>query len=381
MGMGCSPTQDASPYEVTATATVTAEAATAAPTYAPTPTPALTQEPGASTNTPEPILETTEGTGISDSDVLGEINVEYPIKMSPGSSDSVIISIYIPDKLVSLVPMAIERIDIPPDVPPIIGELSSYQSTILVREIMRVELSSPTFEIESQYPSTQLVNINAIAEPTFWAWTIVAPNATGAHVLTIRVYLGDNDSPSWVGSLEIEVTEFTPTPIPTPMPTDTPTSTNTPTFTPTNTPTGTPTSTNTPTNTPVPTNTPTSTPTPTITPTSTPVPFIDRPGGVATIGAMSLIIVAIIGLIGTLAAKKIFLPIISPTRRKENLKREMVGLERRLQSLKEKKAKLGFSADSSLDLEIEDIEAKLEELQIKLKQLEDVETTASLQKK
>jgi hypothetical protein len=209
---------------------------------------------------PELILETTEYTGISDSDVLGEINIEYPIRMSPGSSDSVFVLIYIPDMLASLVPTEIERIDIPPyDAPLIIGELNSHQATILVRETMRVELTSPTFWVEDLYPSTQFVNINAIFEPTFWAWTIVAPNVPGSHVLAIRVYLGDDDRPSWVGNLEIEVVEFTPTPIPTPVPTDTPTSTNTPTGTPTstntqtNTPTGTPTSTNTP----MPTNTPT----------------------------------------------------------------------------------------------------------------------------
>ncbi len=52
----------------------------------------------------------------------------------------------------------------------------------------------------------------------------------------------------------------------------------------------------------------------------------------------------------------------------QNLQSEINAWERRLQILKEKRAKLGISAEPSIDLEIEEIEVKLQELQAKLQQ-------------
>ena len=57
---------------------------------------------------------------------------------------------------------------------------------------------------------------------------------------------------------------------------------------------------------------------------------------------------------------------------KKYLKPEIAEWERRLQSLKLKKAKLGVYADPSLDHEIEDIEEKLEELYIELENLSEI---------
>jgi hypothetical protein len=62
--------------------------------------------------------------------------------------------------------------------------------------------------------------------------------------------------------------------------------------------------------------------------------------------------------------------------RKENLQNEMIGWERRLQVLKEKKAQLGISADPSIDLEIEDIEKTVDELK---QQLEKPETQEEIE--
>ena len=47
---------------------------------------------------------------------------------------------------------------------------------------------------------------------------------------------------------------------------------------------------------------------------------------------------------------------------KRELNHERRNLERRLEKLREKKGKLGYSADPSLDMEIEDIEEKLWQL-------------------
>ena len=54
---------------------------------------------------------------------------------------------------------------------------------------------------------------------------------------------------------------------------------------------------------------------------------------------------------------------------RDDIKKLIIEYSRRLQKLKEKKARLGVSADPSLDIEIEDIEAELEKLQTQLESL------------
>jgi len=201
------------------------------------------------TSTPEPEVEILGDTDISNDSVLGELEVEYPMQMSPESSNIVIVSIYVPIQLASASPMSIERIVVTPDAPRIMGKVSSYYATMLIAKTMRVELSSARggFEIENLYPPVQQVNIYDLRKPTYWAWTIKAPSTLGSHVLVIRAYLGEAANPSWVGCIEIEVVELTPTPVPTDTPTSTPTLTPTPTLTQIPNPTPTPTLTLTPT--------------------------------------------------------------------------------------------------------------------------------------
>jgi uncharacterized protein YjbI with pentapeptide repeats len=57
---------------------------------------------------------------------------------------------------------------------------------------------------------------------------------------------------------------------------------------------------------------------------------------------------------------------------KDNLKKQISAWNRRLQLLKEQKARLGIYADPHIDIEIEEIEAKLEELQAELSAQEQV---------
>jgi flagellar basal body-associated protein FliL len=176
------------------------------------------------TPTPEPVLETTEGTDVTEQGVLGEVEVEYPIRMSPGSSDLLILSIYIPPQLASLAPVSVARVEIPPDAPDIVGKHETHRSTILVAETMRVELSSPTFAVNPHYPPLREVDIRHVNVATVWAWDIAAPEIRGLHVLTARVYLGEEETPVWVRGFEVDVIELTPTPRPTqrPMPTQQP---------------------------------------------------------------------------------------------------------------------------------------------------------------
>jgi hypothetical protein len=169
------------------------------------------------------VLETTEGTEVTDQGVLGEVEIEYPIRMSPGSSGLLILSIYIPPQLASLAPVSVARVEIPPDAPDIVGKHETHRSTILVAETMRVELSSPTFVIEPHYPPLREVDIRHVNVATVWAWDIAAPDTPGLHVLTARVYLGEQTTPSWVRGFELDVHELPPTAAPTLPPTLTPT--------------------------------------------------------------------------------------------------------------------------------------------------------------
>jgi hypothetical protein len=307
------------------------------------------------TEAPMPYYESAEDAASLETPSLGEINIEYPLSMSPRSSNLVVLSIYVPDKLVSLLPIIVDRVEIPVDAPPVIGELNSYQTSILIASSMRVELSSPVFEIESLFLATQDVDTNSIARPTFWAWSIVAPGEVGSQVVTVRVFLGDDPTPSWVRSLQIEVVEFTPTPFPTPTATLIPTATHNPTST------GIPTPTNTPTFTPTPTHTPTFTPTPTT------VPFVQTPGGVAMIGAGGTIMAALItGLIGFVVARDSF-PIIGT---KASYRRTLKTLYANLARLEGKKAQYGLDVPTSLENEIEVTKEKIAEIEARLEVLD-----------
>lgn len=100
------------------------------------------------TPTQEPVLEMVEGTAVTEQGVLGEVEVEYPIRMSPATSSLMKLSIYVPPQLASLELMSVDRIEIPPDAPKVVGKHQTHHSTILVSETMRVELTSLDFAIE-----------------------------------------------------------------------------------------------------------------------------------------------------------------------------------------------------------------------------------------
>jgi len=236
---------------ITPLPTVVVTTSTGVPTESPGPTviPSPTSTPSLKPTpmpTPTPFFETTDNPNISQTDVLGELNVEYPMRMSPESSDTVILSIYIPVALASLKPVSVAKIPIPDDIPAVIGGVNFYRTAILVAETMRAELSSPSFEIEGLHPSQQYVNVQETNRSTSWAWAIRAPNVLGKHVFTLKIYLKQDVNPAWAGCFYVEVVEPSPTPEPTPTPTYTATSTPTPTPTYTATPTPTPTPTSTP---------------------------------------------------------------------------------------------------------------------------------------
>ncbi len=193
---------------VTATRTPPSTAAARqTPTERPGPGPTGTAA-GAATPTPTVQVETSEGAEITDVSTLGEVNIEYPIRMTAGSSDVVVLSVYVPAMLASLVPIEVERVEIPADAPAVAGELNRYRATILVAGTMRIELQSLGFAVEDLYPATQAVDIDEVNKATVWAWTVQAPERPGTYVLVVRAYRigeGDEARPSWIRSLSVDV--------------------------------------------------------------------------------------------------------------------------------------------------------------------------------
>ena len=157
--------------------------------------------------------EITKTIRISSANVLGEINVQYPAWLRPGTGDIVEISIQVPKKLLYAEIKSGNRIDLPPTATPIIGELQNYQTTIVLDNRMRVDLASSTFHVEARTPLIQDVKIDNADNPSVWIFAITAPQAIGDHRLDISVFLDENSKqPSWFGSFQIEIVEPTLTP-------------------------------------------------------------------------------------------------------------------------------------------------------------------------
>lgn len=180
------------------------------------------------TVTPWALLQTTERTEVSSQSVLGEMEVNHPLIMSPGAGDVVILSIHMPPLLASLDPISIERVEIPVDAPRVLGKQNTHRVVILIAQTMRVELVGKAFDPVAHYPAVQKVNVVTPLQRTLWAWDITAPTVLGQHFLTVRVYQEEQQAPTYVGSFQIDVVAFTPTPLPSPTPTGTPTPTPTP---------------------------------------------------------------------------------------------------------------------------------------------------------
>jgi hypothetical protein len=240
-------------------------------------------------------LETTEGSELSEQTVPGEIEVRYPIRISPGSVRSVYVAIYVPDMLAAVDPASFAIVPIPTDAPSVAGPYRPYRVGITIQDTMRVELVAEAFGIRATDPEPRKkVYTDQIGRRTEWVWQITAPERQDTYELIVLVYRGQDVNPSWRRIFEI----FVKGPTPTPSPTMTPTDTRTPSATPTHTvaPSATPSNTVTPSATPT-TPTPTATWTPTPTPTSAPTPAVPGPGGPVLIG----IVVAVIVLAGGLA--------------------------------------------------------------------------------
>ena len=175
---------------------------------------------------------------VKPNDVLGEILVSYPLWLRPGNSDQVKILIQLPQEVQDALVASATRVDIPATATPIVGKSEVQRSNIVIDNRIRVELASITLDVQPRTELIQDVNIQDVGQPSEWIFSIKAPADMGYHLLDVSVFLDENsDSPSWIGSYQIEVLEPTSTPQPTSAPTFTATLPASPTPIPTPTPT------------------------------------------------------------------------------------------------------------------------------------------------
>ena len=153
-------------------------------------------------------------------DRIGELAIAYPSYLRPRSSERTDLTIHIPPNLASIQPTDLERL--PSTITPTLKTLDHYTTHILVSEQMAAVLSSPTFSIEPIYPTQQRIDLDG--DKTHWSWNITAPDSLSTGLLTLKVYKLyqenvdlDNLAPTWVGTIQVDVIQYTPTPQKLPM--------------------------------------------------------------------------------------------------------------------------------------------------------------------
>ena len=173
------------------------------------PEPTQPPEPTATEISPEPGEVIDKSVVVSNSR-LGEINLSYPVRVRPNTSNIVSLSISRPAMLASADPTSFHIVEMDQHAinttSPDNGELHADRSTILVDDLMKVELSAQAFEVNPHFPAIQAIDLETPDIATNWAWTIIAPQAEGVHVISISVFLDETSvSPSWFGAYQIEV--------------------------------------------------------------------------------------------------------------------------------------------------------------------------------
>ncbi len=151
-------------------------------------------------------VELTKDTEITSKDVLGSLAVDYPQRLTPMSSDTVVVAISSPRLLASADPQTAIRIEVSEDAPTVLGKVKRFETIILIQERLRVVLTAPTLSIEPLYPDIQIVTLGQANPATIWAWSIIAPETPGLHTMNLRVYVPDKgETPVWVGVFQIEI--------------------------------------------------------------------------------------------------------------------------------------------------------------------------------
>ncbi len=191
--------------------------------------------------------ETTELSNTTHTNVVGQVDVEYPVYMSPHASDTVFVKISLPPWLIEVNPETITRVPVSLTEAAPMDVWGKYSANILISDTMRVELSSPGLELVALSPAKQQLSGLGGKLAANWAWTIEAPDEPGNQVFVVVIYLKNDSAPTWLGSFLVDVQAPSPTPTTTPtetfMPPPSVTTTSTTTPRPTSTATPSPTAT------------------------------------------------------------------------------------------------------------------------------------------
>lgn len=172
------------------------------PTQAAGAPPTGTSLPLVTEATPVPVVvETTSDAPVSE--VLGRLDVEYPVRMAPQASDTVILELSVPDLLVAAEPVAVVRVE---EAEPVAEGLGRFDAVVYLVSQMRAELASPALAVEPLTPADQPVDLEAVNAPTTWAWTVQAPDTPGKQVMTLRLFRSGDAAPLWIGSLRVDIT-------------------------------------------------------------------------------------------------------------------------------------------------------------------------------
>lgn len=156
-------------------------------------------------------------------DKIVDLTVEYASHFRPNSSARIDLLLESPAEVNYILP--VELVSLPSPITPTLNTSTSYSSQTIVSEEVVAILTSPTFIIETIYPDKQKLtnNINR------WSWNVTSPETLSSGVLTLRIYkIYDKITPiqelnpTWVGTIPVDVIQFTPTPTPLPIPSITP---------------------------------------------------------------------------------------------------------------------------------------------------------------
>ncbi len=164
---------------------------------------------------------------------IGELETDYPVLMTPGASDPVLVTISIPEYYINA---RIENFKIKFITGEPVDRMGNDVAAIQVGEFMAVALTSPAFRINpetrgykydfSSGKIWQRVETKRVEIPTHWYWSIVAPAEGGIHIINVQVWICDdqldiNCTLPWFRTYEILVAKPTPIPTLTPIPTPT----------------------------------------------------------------------------------------------------------------------------------------------------------------
>jgi hypothetical protein len=275
------------------------------------------------------------------------LTVNHPLLLSPGASRNFFASLRIPQQLASIVPVEIEIITLPDDVPIEAGAREEDIVQVHLIEKMGMVLIAPAFGPVTADPFTQTVTLDEINAPTFWSWTLIAPEALGPHEIELRVYqiVGEQRKlaiPPRIYEIEVAAVTATPGPTVTPVPLLTPT----------------------------------------LVPTATPVPtpFIQTPWGWIVMGT-GLVVLVVVGVYlgkGYLpfTKKKVSQQQESYPGERANIevtkRQRLLTLQGNLEYLKGQAAKYGsLEVPLKLHNEIAEVEKEIEAVQRELKELEE----------